>query len=185
MKARILAVSAALAVLAIAAATVYAESASVTVTAGSLGITTDPVTLPGITLDGTDQTTSTTVGDNTWNAADGRGTGGGWNVTIDATDFANGPDIIDVGSGDFKISLQDADVTVVGGSTTKPTSSVTALTAIPENPAAALKILSAAAAGDAGRGSYDSKPLFSLTIGGTASAVAYTSTLAVTISAGP
>ena len=185
MKARILAVSSALAVLAIVAATVYAEDASVSVNAGTLNLTTNLVTLPGITLDGTDQTTSTTVGDNTWNGADGRGTGGGWNVMIDATDFANGPDIIDVGTGDFKVSLQDADITVVGGSATKPTSSVPALTAIPENPLAALKILSATAAGDAGRGSYDFKPVFSLTIGGAAAAVDYTATITVSGVAGP
>ena len=185
MKARILAVSAALAVLAIVAATVYAEGASVSVNAGTLNLTTNAVFLPGITLDGTDKITSTTVGDNTWNGSDGRGTGGGWNVTIDATDFANGPDIIDVGTGDFKVSLQDADITAVGGSATKPTSSVIGLTAIPENPAAALKILSAAAVGDAGRGSYDFKPLFSLAIGGEAAAAAYTATITVSAVAGP
>lgn len=185
LKKGILTTFAVLGLLAGAAVAVYAESATVGVTAGTIGLTTNAVALPGITLNGADQTTSTTVGDNTWNGSDGRGTGGGWNVTIDATDFANGGDSINVGTGDFKLSLQNSDITVVGGSATKPTSSVTALTSIPENPAAALKILSAAATGGAGQGSYDFEPLFSLTIGAEAASVAYTSTLVVTIAAGP
>ncbi|MCH8920479.1 MAG: WxL domain-containing protein [Chloroflexi bacterium] len=179
---RILAVGAVLAVLATTAVMASAESATVTVTAGTLSLTTNAVALPGITLSGVDQTTATTAGDDTFNVADGRGSGAGYNVTIDTTDFTAGG-TIDTGTGNFDISLQDAAIVVVGGSATKPTSSVTALTDIPESPAAALKVLSAAVS--AGQGSYDWDPVFSLTIPSESDAGSYSATITLTIASGP
>ena len=180
---RILAVGTALAVLATATMIASAESATVTVTAGTLTLTTNPVALPGITLSGVDQTTATTAGDDVFNVADGRGSGAGYNVTIDTTDFTAGGSTIDTGTGAFDVSLQDADIVVLGGNATKPTSSVTALTDIPESPAAALKVLSAAVS--AGQGSYDWKPVFSLTILAQADAGSYTATITLTVATGP
>lgn len=87
MKTRILAMLGALVVLAFAAVA-SAEDADVTITGGSLTFTGAAVSLNGVTLDGTDQTsTPTTAGDADWTAVDARGTGAGWNITIDATDF--------------------------------------------------------------------------------------------------
>ncbi len=107
---RILAVGAVLAILAATAVMAFAESAAVTVTAGTLSLTTNAVALPGITLSGADQTTATTAGDDTYNVADGRGSGAGYNVTIDTTDFTDGGSTIDTGTGDFDISLQNSDI---------------------------------------------------------------------------
>ena len=178
---RILALSTALMVLGVTVVMTSAESVTITVSAGTLSLTTDPMALPGITLNGLDQTPATTVGDDTWNIADGRGTGVGYNVTLDTTDFAT--PTIDTGTGSFKISLQNVDITTIGGSPTKPTSSVAALTSIPENPAAAIKILSAAVS--AGQGSYDFEPIFSLFVPGETLAGSGTATITLTAVTGP
>ena len=76
-----------LAVLALlaGAASVYAESGTVAVSGGSLAETITAVSLAGVTLDGTDKTTTDTT--NSWTAEDPTGTGAGWHLTIAATDF--------------------------------------------------------------------------------------------------
>ena len=85
MKKRILTTIAVLALLA-GAAVASAESGTVTVNGGgTLAETITAVSLPGVTLDGTDQTTTDTT--NAWTAEDGTGTGAGWHLTIAATDF--------------------------------------------------------------------------------------------------
>ena len=68
-------------------AVVYAETGSVAVTGGSLAVGPADITLSGVTLDGTDQTSTSTS--NAWTAEDPRGTGAGWNLTIASTDFTS------------------------------------------------------------------------------------------------
>ncbi len=85
MKKRILAIFAAVALLAVTAMVASAESGTVTVSGGALAETITDVTLPGVTLDGTDQTTTDTS--NAWTAEDATGTGAGWHLTIAASDF--------------------------------------------------------------------------------------------------
>ena len=68
------------------AAVAYAETGSVTINGGVLSFTAANVTLPSVTLDGTDQTTTSTS--NAWTAEDSRGTGLGWHATVASTDFA-------------------------------------------------------------------------------------------------
>ena len=85
MKKRILAIFAAVALLAVTAMIASAETGSVTVSGGTLAETITDVTLPGVTLDGTDQTTTDTS--NAWTAEDPTGTGAGWHLTIAASDF--------------------------------------------------------------------------------------------------
>ena len=145
------------------AATVYAETASVTISGGSLSVTPANVTLSAVTLDGTDQTSTSAAASNSWTAVDARGTGAGWHLTIDSTDFTSGAKTIDISATDqeFKIQLLDANVTATAGNT-KPTSSATSLTLIPTAPAAALTFASAAL--NAGMGSYSVKPNFELEI---------------------
>ena len=86
MKKRILATLAVLALMA-GAAVASAESGTVVVSGGSLGETITAVSLAGVTLDGTDKTTTDTT--NSWTAEDPRGTGAGWHLTIAATDFTS------------------------------------------------------------------------------------------------
>ena len=84
MRKRIIAMLAVLTVMA-GAAVVSAESGTVTISVGTLAETISAVSLPGVTLDGSDQTTTDTT--NAWTAEDGTGTGDGWHLTIAATDF--------------------------------------------------------------------------------------------------
>jgi hypothetical protein len=174
-----------LAVLSATAVAVYAETASVTVTGGTLSVTPADVTLSGVTLDGTDQLSTSASGSNSWSATDARGTGAGWNLTIDSTDFSDGgTNTIDISSADqeFKIQLLDANITVTAGNT-KPTSQVTALTAMPEVPAAALKFASAAV--DEGMGTYAINPNFELEVPAETYDASYTATITITAVSGP
>ena len=87
MKRRILAIFAVLALLAGAAVAVYAETGTVTITGGVLSVTPANVTMSAITLDGTDQLSTSAAASNNWSATDATATGAGWNVTIISTDF--------------------------------------------------------------------------------------------------
>ena len=166
-----------------------AETASVAVSAGSLSVTAANVTLGAVTLDGTDQASTSASGSNSWSAADATGSGAGWNLTIDSTDFTGGTPLrtvdISVADQQFKIQLLDANITVTAGNT-KPTSSVTSLTAIPTSPATALKFASAATS--AGMGSYAISPNFELALPAeifVPSTGSYTATITVTAVSAP
>lgn len=179
---RLLALFAVTAVLALTAAVAFAESASVTVTGGSLVSTAANVSLSGVTLDGTDQTATSTA--DSWGINDARGTGAGYCVTIDSTDFSDGSHTIDISQTDqeFKIQILDGDtVCNAGDSTNMPASQVTTLTAITTNPTT-LNILSAAA--DAGMGDYDYGPDFELEVRAETYAGSYTATITVTANSG-
>ena len=171
--------------LAAMAATVYAETATVTVTSDSLSVTPDDVTLSTVDLDGTDQISTSAYTSNAWVAEDARGTGAGWNVTIEATDFSDGGGhTIDISEPDqeFKIQIENANITVIYGNT-KPTSSVTSMTAIPTAGGIPLKIVSAAL--NAGMGQYNIPPAFELEVRAETVAAVYTSTITVSIDSGP
>ena len=184
---RIVALLVVIGLLTATAAVVYAETATVTVTAGTLTVTPANVTLSAVTLDGTDKTSTSPYTSNAWRAEDASGTGAGWNVTIVATDFTDGGTplrTIDISSADQKFKIQEANITVIAGNTA-PTSSVASLTDIPEAPAAALKIVSAAVG--AGMGEYNIPPNFSLMVpaGTYVGTGTYTSTITVTAVSGP
>lgn len=158
--------------------TALAESATLAVTAGTLSVTAANVTMGGITLDGTDQQSTSAAAGNSWSAVDGRGSGLGWNVTITATNFIDGIETIAVTG--FRIQLLDANITLVGGNA-KPTSSVTTATTMS---GVALKIASAAI--DAGMGSYTLKPNFELDVPAeTVAAASYTSTIVIAANSAP
>jgi hypothetical protein len=184
MKRKALAISLILALLTVTAVAVYAETASVTITGGSLSFTGDNVTLSEVTLDGTDQTSTSAYSANSWSASDARGTGAGWNVTIESTDFSDGTHTIDISESDqeFKIQLEASHITVVNGNTA-PTSQVTSLTAIPTTGGSALKFLSAAV--DAGMGVYTIQPNFELEVLAETYAGSYSATMTITESTGP
>ncbi len=187
MKNRVLAFLLVFVLLAVSTVAVSAETGTVTITGGTLSVTAANVTLSGVTLDGTDQTSTSASGSNSWSATDARGTGAGWNLTIGATDFSDGdttPKIIDIAQADseFKIQLLDANVTVTAGNT-KPVSQVTTLTPIPDT--GSLKFLSAA--GNTGMGTYAIAPNFELEVPAETyvGLGTYTSTITVTAATGP
>src|SRR3990172_7762447 len=74
-------------VIVIAAGTAAAAKVTVVVTGGPLDIQLpfSDQSLNGVTLDGTNQTTTGTLGET--RIRDARGTGAGWYVTVSATDF--------------------------------------------------------------------------------------------------
>ena len=185
MKKRTIILLITLALLIVTATTVLAETATVAITGGTLSFSSDNVSLSGVTLGGSDTTSTSASGSNSWSAVDATGSGAGWNVTIDATDFTDGSshtlDISDT-SQEFKIQLLDNDITVTSGNT-KPVSQVTSLTAIPESPAAALKFVSAAT--DTGMGTYAISPSFELEIPAETYAGSYSSTVTITAVSGP
>jgi hypothetical protein len=182
VKKGIVAMLATLALLA-GAASVFAEDATVTVSGGSLSVTAAAVALSGITLDGSDQTATSAFGSNSWTAEDATGSGSGWNVTIIADDFSDGgTETIDISQADqeFKIQVEDANITVISGNT-KPTTSVASLTAIDN--ATPLKIVSAAA--DEGMGEYNIPPAFELEVPSETAVGSYTSTMTIAVNSGP
>ncbi len=189
MKRRILAVIAVLGLLAGAAVAVYAETGTVTVAGGALSVTTANVTLSGVTLTGADLTSTSASASNNWTGTDARGTGAGWNMTIDSTDFTDGGTplrTIDISAvvSKFRMQLTAGNIGVTAGNAA-PTTQVAALTDIPEAPAAALKFVSAAV--DAGMGSYTMNPNFDLgvpaeTFVGTGT---YTATITLTTVSAP
>ena len=182
---RIVAFLAVAGLLAAMGATVYAETATVTVTADSLTVAPANVSLSTVVLDGSDKTSTSPYTSNAWTAEDARGTGAGWNVTITATDFSDGgSNTIDISQPDqeFSIQIADANITVIYGNT-KPTSSVTSMTAIPTTGGTPLKIVSAAT--NTGMGSYNIPPAFELMVRAETVAAVYTSTITVTINDGP
>lgn len=165
---------------------ISAETATVTVTSGSgLSLTTAPINLGGVTLNGTNQTAVSLSPANTWSLVDSRGTGEGYNVTIDATDFDDGNgNVMNISSPfrEFRIVLTDANIVTQAGGT-KPTTSVPQLAAIPESGNPPLKILSANVG--EGQGSYELHPQFTLDVPANTVAGQYTSTVTVTIATGP
>lgn len=184
MKMKLLGISLVIAMLTLSVISVAAETGTITITGGSLSETIANVTMSGITLDGTDQLSTSASGANSWSATDARGTGAGWNLTILATDFTGGDPLrtidISTATSEFKIQLLDANVTVTAGNT-KPVSQVTTLTPIPE--ITALKFLSAAS--DTGMGTYGIAPNFELEVEASVYAETYTSTITVTAVTGP
>jgi hypothetical protein len=186
---KIFGISLALMLLAVTAGVVYAETATISITGGTLSLIPANVALSAVTLDGTDQLSTSASGANNWSAEDARGTGTGWNLTIDSTDFTDGGvplRTIDISSAnqEFKIQLLDGNILVVAGNT-KPVSQVTTLTAIPETPAAALKFVSAAT--DTGMGSYTLAPNFELEVPANiyVGSGTYTATITVSAVSGP
>ena len=183
MNRKILTLTLILGLLTATALAVYAEDATVTIGAGSLSETANNVALSGVTLDGTDQTSTSAFGDNSWSITDARGSGAGWNVTIASTDFDDGgSNTIDISAADslFKIQLTADHITVTAGSAA-PTSSVTSLTSIADS---TLKILSAADDGT-GMGSYAYQPNFELGVPAETYIGSYTATLTLSATTGP
>jgi hypothetical protein len=178
----------AIALLAATSISVSATDATVVVTGGSLSVSPAAVSFSGVTLDGTDKTSTSAFGANTWTATDARGTGVGWNLTIISTDFVGSGGAaghsLDITAVDqlFSIQLDNGHISVIAGNTA-PTSPATVLTTIPFTGDPALKFASAAAT--EGMGSYTLQPNFSLMIPAETYAGTYTAAMTITAVSGP
>lgn len=171
-----------------ASAAFAADATDVTVSGGSLGITVAPTVTDfgAVTLDGSAKTTTATF--DGFEVNDARGSGAGWNVTVQATQFAE----YDTGTSTFVASgktlalnsLSMAAPTVAADGTT---SAAPSITAGPYNIDAASAVKIASAATNAGMGKYDftqAGPV-TLSIPTTAYAKTYRSTVTVSTVTGP
>ena len=158
----------------LAAAIAVAAAALSVLGASALSISTAPISFPGVTIDGTDQTVT---GSTTAWQADGTGETGGWNVTVASTDFDNGAGKT-VAVSNFEIRLLDANIVVVSGDTNKPVSTQTAF-----GPLSGTAVKIASASAGTGDGVYDLTPDFRLTVPAETYTGSYTATVTVTVSA--
>jgi len=153
-----------------------AESATVTIQGGTLSLATTPVDFGTVSLSGVDQTVDTQPAP--WNATDARGTGAGWNVTLTSTNFSATGGTITVDN--FKMKLDDLNVTTVSGNTA-PTSQAT--TYQPLDSVTPLKLIAAAAT--TGMGSYDFIPDARLVVPAESAPGDYEAFMTVSINSGP
>jgi hypothetical protein len=185
-----------LAVTTVAASTLFAatqttafaaDDSNVTVTGGSLSITNPLVgDFAGITLNGAAQTTTATF--DTFSATDARGSGAGWNVTVQGTqfrEFAAGAYVTDGKAlAANSLSMPAPTVAANGTSSTAPSIQAGAPWAI--DAASAVKIASAAT--DTGLGKYDFQSAgntLTLSIPASAYAKTYRSEITVSVVTGP
>ena len=178
--ATIVAATAAL-VVAIAPMAKAADPTDVTVTGGTLGITTPPTVanFGAITLNGTAQTTTAAM--DAFEVNDARGTGEGWNVTVQATRFAEHDGTAYVASGRQlpASSLTMPAPSVAADGTTSPDPTVTGGPYTVDS-GTAVKIASAAV--DQGMGKYDFTQGGNLSLSVPANAYAKTYRSDVTVS---
>ncbi|GAF70589.1 unnamed protein product, partial [marine sediment metagenome] len=116
--------------------------------------------------------------------SDNRGTGAGYCLTIDSTDFSDGSHTLDISEIDqeFNIQILDGDtVCNAGDSTNMPASQVSAQTAITTNPAT-LNIMSAGT--DEGMGNYTYYPDYEQEVPAYSYAGSYTATITITANSG-
>ena len=152
-----------------------ADTVTVVVTGGTLSMTAGGnQTLTSVTLDGTDKTTTGSLG--TLDVKDARGSGAGWNVVVASTDFAKGGDPSKtIAAAGFNVPAVPAVTTVAGNGA--PTSFSGALNG------AGLKLLSAAL--DSGMGEYQTTPNLQLAVPAQTYAGTYTATVTETVTSGP
>ena len=154
--------------------TVQAARVTVRINGGPLGLgLSGPAELAEVDVTGADQRTGGTLG--LIDIRDARGTGAGWNLVAEATDFINRENdsyLID-GAG-FYAGAPAPVTTVAGGAA--PLSFSGSL-------GSPVKLLSAAAGG--GMGHYQTQPPVTLDIPADVFAGTYDSTLTLTLSSGP
>lgn len=160
----------------LAAAVAFVAAAALVTHVFALTITIAPITFPGVTLDGTDQTVTGST--SAWQA-DAAGESGGWNVTVASTDFDNGVGKI-IAVSNFEIRLQDVNIVMVSGDVNGPASTQTTFTPLSGT---AIKIASAVIG--EGDGVYDLTPDLRLTVPAETYTGSYTATVTLAITAGP
>jgi WxL domain surface cell wall-binding len=177
------------AVLLPSAASAASTNTSVTLTGGTLSFTVNPTATNFATTALTGSTQTLTTDFNDWRVNDARGSGAGWNVTMQASQFSDGgSNTLPVGS----LKLKTPVVTPVDllNLAVPPVVSL-----IPTPPwtldgGSAVKVVSAAVGTGQGEWNFDQVNLIAskdldLTVPANASAGTYTSTITSTLSTGP
>ena len=155
-----------------------ASSTSVTVTGGTLSVTNPTAAnFPGVTITGAAQSPTAALG--AFTVSDLTGTGAGWHVTAQATQFANAAATRKLATG--SLSLSKPTVTANGTTSAGPT--VNAAPYVIDN-ATAVTIASAAVG--AGMGNYDfSATTLTLAIPADVYADTYTSSVTISVVSAP
>ena len=171
----------ALALVLAAVAVAGTVTATATVTgAGSLSLSNGATaTVPGVTLDGTDQTVAYTV---PLTMNDLRGSGAGWNLTMTSTTFTNGTQTLATTASSIASASSSC---TAGGTCTNPTNSITYPLTVPAAATAptAVKVFNAAA--NTGMGRFTVTPSINISIPGNSYAGTYNSTLTIAAVTGP
>jgi hypothetical protein len=147
--------------------------------AGSLTETASGSPAFAVTLNGTNQTkTSTAL---TLSAADTRGTGAGWNVTITSTTFKAGAHTLSTSA----TAVTGVAFSCPGGGCTNPTNAIAYPLTVPAGAVApaAVKLFDAKAA--TGLGTFTLTPTFSIAVPANTYTGSYTSTVTFSIVSGP
>lgn len=178
-----LALVGALAVVLVAPASADTVTGTATVTGGSLSEVASGTPGFSVTLNGTDQTATSSA--MTLDANDPTGTGAGWNLTITSTQFSTG--------GATPKTLATTATTITGvasackqGTCTLPTNAITysALT-VPAGATAPTAVKFFNAAANSGMGEFTITPTFSISIPANAYAGTYSSTVTLSIVSAP
>jgi hypothetical protein len=166
------------------------DATNVTVTGGVLSITNPVVAnFTGVTLNGAAQTTTAAV--DAFSVNDATGTGGGWNVTVQASQLAQYDSTLNAGAGGYVTggrtlalnSLSLPASTVASPNTTSPDPSITAGPYLIDS-ASAVKVASAAA--NEGMGKYDfSAATLTLSLPASVYAANYRSDVTLSVVTGP
>jgi hypothetical protein len=160
---------------------VLADSATATasVTAGTLSEVAAGSPSFSATLNGTDQTVTSSA--MTLAAKERRGAGAGWNVTITSTTFTAGANTFSTTA----TSVTGVTSACVAGTCTNPTNAIGYPLTVPAGSTAptAIKLFNAAAA--TGLGDFTLTPTFSLAIPANAYAGSYSSTMTFSIVSAP
>lgn len=167
-------------------AAIAADPTDIIVLPGSLGMTAAPTVanFPGVTLNGSAQTVNAAL--DAFEVNDSRGSGAGWKVTVEATQFAEHNGLIYVIGGRTlpasSLTMPAPAVTADGTTSAAPAIQSGAPWAV--DAGSAVKIASAAV--DTGMGKYDfSSTSLALTVPASAYAKTYRSDVTVSVVSGP
>jgi WxL domain surface cell wall-binding len=166
----------------IAAMADSSTGATVAVTGGSLSESgPTSVSATPVTLNGSDQTTSYSLG---LTLIDPRGTGGGWNLTITSTTFTAGTHTLSTMASN--INAVPTVACASGSTCTNPTTnSITYPLGVPTAATAPTPVKFFNAAANTGMGSFTITPTVTVAIPANAFAGSYTSTVSVAVVSGP
>ena len=167
---------------AIAAFADSSTGATVAVTGGNLSESgPTSVSATPVTLNGSDQTTSYSLG---LTVIDPRGTGGGWNLTITSTTFTTGTHSLSTTASNINAAPT---VTCTSGSTcTNPTTNgITYPLGVPAAATAPTPVKFFNAAANTGMGGFTITPVVTVSIPANTFSGNYTSTVSVAIVSGP
>jgi putative surface cell wall-binding protein len=166
---------------AIAAMADSSTGATIAVTGGSLSESgPTSVSATPVTLSGSDQTTSYSLG---LTVIDPRGTGGGWNLTITSTTFTTGTHSLSTMASN--INAVPVVACTSGSTCTSPTNGITYPLGVPAAATAPTGVKFFDAAANTGMGSFSITPIITVSIPANTFAGSYSSTVSVAIVVGP